>query len=503
MLNTIIAYLHRLGFNHKLNEFKNNYYSHPNYPSLLAITDSLNLVGIENVAANVPFNNINNLPNKFVAELVVNNKNDFFIIEKVDDEFFISNENFKRKQYSFQSLTVFWTGLILLVEENESPTTKENDSRYSNFILLAIIGLCLVLLKNNSFYTIVQLILSLTGLFLSLEINKSFFSGSKDIESKFCNYGNDFSCNDIIKSNTEIFKKHLSFVDLPILFFSFSFLLQVFFPNLIEIIGLLSLLSSPVILYSIYYQKFKAKKWCVLCLSVSFVIILNSILFLLNFNSPKVDFVDVFNVFFLMLIVYMFWKVIKKNILKNNDLQNQNNALLRFKRDKEIFEKLSKNVELNSANLNLIELGNENARNTIILFISPSCPHCHKAFKESIEIIEKFPEAYNLKIGFNVNVNNNENPFIDVVFIILRLHSSNGDYKNALIDWHIRNMEIEKWKEKWEMTVISTKNEIEEIKNQFNWCLQNDFHYAPVRVFNGFLLNENYDLKDVFYFVDD
>lgn len=263
MLNTIIAYLHRLGFNHKLNEFKNNYYSHPNYPSLLAITDSLNLVGIENVAANVPFNNINNLPNKFVAELVVNNKNDFFIIEKVDDEFFISNENLKRNKYNFQSLTSFWTGLILLVEENESPTTKENGSRYSNFILLAIIGLCLVLLKNNSLYSIVQLILSLTGLFLSFEINKSFFSDSKNVESKFCNYGNDFSCNDIIKSNTEIFKGYLSFVDLPILFFSFSFLLQVFFPNLNSIIGLLSLLSSPVILYSIYYQKFNAKKWCV------------------------------------------------------------------------------------------------------------------------------------------------------------------------------------------------------------------------------------------------
>ncbi|WP_396189210.1 hypothetical protein [Flavobacterium sp.] len=85
MLNTIISYLHSLGFNHKLNEFKNNYYSHPNYPSLLAITDSLNLLGIENVAANVPFNKINNLPTTFIAELVINNKNNFYIIEKINN----------------------------------------------------------------------------------------------------------------------------------------------------------------------------------------------------------------------------------------------------------------------------------------------------------------------------------------------------------------------------------------------------------------------------------
>lgn len=164
----------------------------------------------------------------------------------------------------------------------------------------------------------------------------------------------------------------------------------------------------------------------------------------MNFHIPKVEFVDVFNVLFLLSIVYFFWILIKKNILDTKVLQNQNNALLRFKRDKEVFEKVSKKVELNSANLNLIELGNESARNTITLFVSPSCPHCNKAFKESLEIIEKFPETYNLKIGFNVNINNSENPFIEIVLIIQRLYFSKEDYKNALVDWHIDRMEIEK-----------------------------------------------------------
>lgn len=340
-------------------------------------------------------------------------------------------------------------------------------------------------------------------MFLSLEINKSFFNDTKNVESKFCNYGNNFSCNDIIKSNTEIFKKYLSFVDLPILFFSFSFLLQTFYPSLTSYIGLLSLLSLPIILYSIYYQKVKIKKWCVLCLTVSLVLVLNSILFFLNFQTPRITFADIFNNLLLISIVYIFWNIIKKNILSANDLQNQNNALLRFKRDKEIFEKVSKKVELNTANLNLIELGNKNATNTITLFISPSCPHCHKAFKESLEIIERFPENYNLNIGFNVNIDNDENPFISIALTIQRLYFSKEDFKNALVDWHIKNMDLEKWKEKWEIAVLSSSNEFEEIKNQFNWCLQNDFHYAPVRVFNGFLLNENYDLKDVFYFVED
>ena len=35
-------------------EFKENYLSHPNYPSMYAITDSLELMGIESITASVP-----------------------------------------------------------------------------------------------------------------------------------------------------------------------------------------------------------------------------------------------------------------------------------------------------------------------------------------------------------------------------------------------------------------------------------------------------------------
>lgn len=266
MLKIVKFYLSKLGYPSKdIKEFYENYYSHPNYPSLLAITDTLSLLGIENVAANVPFNNINNLPNTFVSELVVDNKNDFYIIEKVNDEFFISKDEFKREKYSLKSLASFWTGLFFLVEEKEKSWTTTKNNKYLNFFLLTIIGLCAILIKNNSIYSIVQMVLTITGVLLSLEINKSFFNDSNNVDSKFCNYGNDFSCKDIIKSNIKIVEKYLSFADLPILFFSFSYLLQVFFPNLMSLIGLLSGLSLPILFILFIIKKLRLKNgvYCV------------------------------------------------------------------------------------------------------------------------------------------------------------------------------------------------------------------------------------------------
>jgi len=56
------------------NEFKENYLSHPDYPSLYAVTDSLELMGIESITATIPKEQLQNLPDVFMASLVIENK---------------------------------------------------------------------------------------------------------------------------------------------------------------------------------------------------------------------------------------------------------------------------------------------------------------------------------------------------------------------------------------------------------------------------------------------
>ncbi len=67
----------------KIKDFEDAFNSHPNYPSLLAITDSLTFIGIENIAAKVPFQHIEKLPNIFTIELDVENRK-LYILENVN-----------------------------------------------------------------------------------------------------------------------------------------------------------------------------------------------------------------------------------------------------------------------------------------------------------------------------------------------------------------------------------------------------------------------------------
>ncbi|TDP57414.1 cysteine peptidase family C39 domain-containing protein [Flavobacterium dankookense] len=501
MQETVNKYLLKLGYANKIDGFNDKYLSHPNYPSLLAVTDSLTQLEIVNVAVNVPFNQIGNLPDVFVTQFIIDDDKEFFIVEKIEDNYFIFYDNHKKNKYQIEEIRNHWTGLVLLLEENDSKNDVEKKSYQYFYFLLFTIGLYSIIEQNKTVYSFLQLLFTVIGLFFSVEITKSIFHNEGLTNgSKFCNKKTNFSCNEIIKSNLVVFKKYFFFVDLPIIFFSFSFLLQILFPTLIIIVGILSLFSIPIVIYSIYYQSYIAKRWCVLCLVISLTLSINTILLLLNFKFIKVESIDVYKSLILLVMVYLFWYSIKSITLKSIILKKHVNSLLRFKRNIEVFEKVSTKVQLDYEGLNLIKLGDDNANNTIVLFISPSCSFCDVAFKESLEIIEKNKNKFNLMIGFNVNINNNENPYVNIAVTIQNLYFLKKDYKNALIDWHIKKLKIEDWIHKW---TINNKEPDKILQSHYYWCLDNDLQYTPVRIFNNYLLNENYDLKDIIYFLKD
>ena len=75
-------------------EFVFQIQSHPSYPSLLAISDTLTFFNVENAALNISFEEIDLLPDNFIALLTeINDKptliKDLYCIKKENSEYFI------------------------------------------------------------------------------------------------------------------------------------------------------------------------------------------------------------------------------------------------------------------------------------------------------------------------------------------------------------------------------------------------------------------------------
>ncbi len=115
----------------------------------------------------------------------------------------------------------------------------------------------------------------------------------------------------------------------------------------------------------------------------------------------------------------------------------------------------------------------------------------------------KFPDKIYLNVLFNINPENNDNPYKAIVENLLALNEKNPEKaQEAIIDWHINQLGLENWKIKWtvEMPHMLVN---QQIQNQYYWCLKNEFNYTPVKLINGNLFPEKYEISELKYFIND
>lgn len=488
-------YLKDVNHNNILEKYNDLYESHPNYPSLLSISDSLSFINIENISANVPFQHFDELPDRFLTKL--NHIDDFILLTKYNNQYKIENNNSEVTITTLDLIKQNWNGLVFIIGENEKVSKNLAFNFQYKWLLYILMILCLFFFKQNFDYQdMFYLSNTLIGLYISYDILKTYFK-KDSYQSKICSGNKEISCNSVINSKNFKLNKYIEFVDLPILFFGISLLGILFNLFSTSLIGLLSLFSFPLIVYSIHLQKTIIKKWCSLCLIASTLLIFNSI-FLLMFNNLKYTIDDVLNIIIITIIITPIWFLLKNSIKDNIEKTQISNNLLRFKRSEKVLEAVSEYVN-ELENVAFITMGNSNAKNNLTLFITPSCSFCHEAIKDALQLIEKNKTSVNLKIGYNININNIDNPYVKIARIITYLFNNSLDYQQALTDWHIKKLEMNLWLNKWDSdTVFIFENEV--LEKQLNWCTTREFNYAPVRIFNNKLLSNDYEINELHYF---
>jgi uncharacterized membrane protein len=505
MVQLLKKYLRKNGFSNQEDVFEDLFLSHPNYPSIFAITDSLDVLSIENIALKVPKEQFIDLPESFLA--IYNNHISF--ATKTATAITIETEETKHQKLSFNEFLMGWNEVVIAIEPNINTIVKK-EKKNLNWLVYTLPLITLIAVSfvshNYNFNSIVLLATSIIGLMLSVFIVQEKLGIKNEVASRFCNINPNASCDSVIKSKKSEINQWLGFSDLPLLFFSISsvsILIQPEFSN--KIVGFMSLLVIPAIAYSIWLQKFELKKWCVLCLAVSFVIILQSVVFTLGNDSWfHNDVTDSYAFIFSTILLTFIWFAIKPILENKIKFEKEVNELMRFKRNFNVFQFLSKDIEEydDFEKLKGITFGNKNAATQITLILSPSCGHCHTAFEDAYELIQNHSEKTHLTILFNINPENEDNTYKIVAETLLALNEQDPQKaKEAIIDWHINRLDLENWKRKW---TVETPHLLvnKQLQNQYYWCLKNDFNYTPIKIINDKLFPEEYKINELKYFIN-
>lgn len=494
--------------------------NHPDFPSLLCVSDALHKWNIPHGATRIcNKQQLDELPTPFLAGF---NKSEipFVVVKDIHEK---KVDLFYDDQSALQSLkreefTHLWNGVCLIAEPNEESGEKNYvQNKRKELFRTGIVAALFILGISLSFlylrhtiraapiassipvyimYAIMLAGVAVSSLLLWYEIDKN-----NPLLQKVCTGITKGNCSAILSAKAAKITGWLSWSEVGFFYFTGGLLSVIFIPYS-PIPYLLNLLAIPYILFSVYYQWRVARQWCVLCLAVQFLLLLGGINALYN---NLYEFRGAFSVLPLAiyLLLVLLWFNIRPYIIKQQQGIQLKRDFLRIKFNTEIFDTLLKKQKQFSLPVDGlgIDIGNPSAEHQIIKICNPYCGPCAKAHP----MIEKLlHENDNLKVKIIFTAPNNpEQAAYKPVAHLLAIAAQKNEavIKQALDDWYLaEKKDYDAFAARFPMNG-ELKMQERKIERMSNWCKETDIQFTPTIFFNGYQLPDAYTIEDIAYFL--
>ncbi len=493
---------------------------HPDYPSFLSITDSLKKWNVESLAIQTMAEKIIEIPTPFITSF----KQGFFITVKrlVGTELLITNQHGKQENISIENFLKEWTETILVVEASETSGEKDFTKNNNQALLkwafygllpLAIIASILIPFFNgtNALIPTLYTIAKLVGLTISVLLLWYDIDMGSPLLKQICSGIQKANCSAVLNTRAASIGGIIKWSEVGYVYFAFSLLFAAFagINNVLPILKLFSFLALPYIIFSIYYQWKIAKQWCVLCLGVQFVLLIEGILTIMSYSVSLIVIQKVIITYWTssliaLIIPIAIWYLIKPILKRNQVAKHEKRSFLQLKYNEQVFNSLllKQPTILGYPSDGLgITIGNPSATKTIIKVCNPYCGPCAMAHPELEKIVK---ENSSIKAQIIFTATNNENDRGSKPVKHLLAIAAKGDElltELALDDWYLaKEKNYDKFAKKYPLN-IELQKQSEKIDLMKIWCNKVNIQYTPTIFIDGYELPKNYQLKDLNYFL--
>ncbi|MEM6813274.1 MAG: vitamin K epoxide reductase family protein [Bacteroidota bacterium] len=493
---------------------------HPKYPSLFSITNTLDYFGLKNKAVKIELKQLSKLEVPF---LVPTNTHGTILVKSVyknDIKYWNMNQGWRLS--SIKEFKRYWEDVVILVDlhvrlEEKDYSIKKNQERLLSLRLPIAVTIILILLLTVffGFETILQKLL-FTGNIIGLTI--SILLVKKEIVKKtnysFCKIGKKIDCDEVLNSKAAKIFTWLSLSDIGLLYFSsgiLMFLADAVNSNydsssLVSLIALSYLPTLPLTFYSLYYQGFIIKKWCILCVSIIALLWLNSAIGYFIVSSTGLDFsfsrISLLTFGFSFLLPSVIWMFLK-GIFKKAELHNISHYdMSRIKNDLSVFPLFLEKQESTTMDFqeNEIVFGNYESKNLITVVINPFCPACGREYNHIYQLLQKYPDFANVIVRFVGRVNSlDKNRVYASMFLIDKYFDDKSSFAEVLKEWfRINNMTL--FIKKYH---TEHKKESEKIlEYHYQWSEKVNIEVTPISYFNNKKLDFGISIERISMMLD-
>lgn len=491
--------------------FRSRMQSHPDYPSLVSFTDTLDEIGLAYSAVIADKEKYKLLQYPLLAHVKMVGGEDFLLIGSATQ--FEKNNN---------SLLEDWNGIAIMIGYGLRISYKEHDNwleqerkEQRSLLLSSILFICILLSTTLYHFTLTGLLIRLlciVGVAICSLIVLHSMGKDNAITEQLCTANGNEGCNKVLHSKAATLWNGVGLGDVGLIYFvgTAIFLALSSIANiegkaftLLFIPFTFSVLLSVV---SLWYQWKVAKSWCKMCLIVISIVWIEAAMLLTT---------DISNIYTLgslmayvllptsLLISAIVWLVIKPLILKADEAFKDSIAILKWKRDPEIF--LSQLYRQRKVDVTPWEddilLGNPKAIVHLIVACNPYCKPCANVHLKLEELLKLFPENLCLTIRFVLNSTEPKDKRVIAVTNIINAYHENLKQEkfivenSAVADWY-SNMDLSRFKVEYPTEPSQYKYKTL-LSKHYLWSKESNIIHTPTIFINGYEMGNKYSINDM------
>ena len=508
--NLLTAFLKVLKVKHT-NVYSQKYFEeHPYNNSLYGLSTMLTHYRIENRGVQVKDISIDNLPQ---TPFVTSIGKSFVIVLEIANAEVKCLWNDKKINFTIDSFLKEWNGIVLIAQPDDlsiEPNYSKNRrneifKRLSKSLLfLSAMSFLLFFYIDNSIYlnikTSILLILSLIGVYISFLLLSKEINGYNRSADYICSMLKQGDCNNILTSEYSQLLGLISWAEIGFSYFVFNLLVILLNPSWVRYVCIMNLFTLPYTFWSIWYQKYKMKTWCILCLSVQCILgsyfitgLFFGYLTFVNFNFIGFGIVGclfIFCIIIINLLSTLYQQAKQKRILtyKINALKINEGVFVTLLKQQPYYS-----VSADDSN---ILFGNPDAKFKITIFSNPHCSPCrkmHTRVKVLLEARNDISVQY-IFSSFNESLDTS-NKFLCSVYINKPIEVASLIYDEWFSNVSHTSQEIfDKYKLDLESVVVQ-----EEFDRHIKWKKVTGISATPTILVNRYQLPTHYTIEDLLY----
>ncbi|WKB81842.1 vitamin K epoxide reductase family protein [Cellulophaga lytica] len=516
-LDTTKKLLKLLSVKHTNTYIKDAILSHPDYPSLLSISDTLTKYSVENLAVKIDSEKLKEIPLPCIVQVEEKGTSLFYVLNSYDDTntAYYDHKN-KHNTVSTDTFLEKWTGICLVAEKSEESREPGIEKRLAQkkvinslaiiagTSLLSWIILAIAHTFENSFTTtsIFYLLLKFIGLATGIMLLWYEVDKYNPTLQSFCSGGKKVNCEQVLSSKYANLLGGTLSVNALVLGYFFAgiglLLANGFGAATMSLLGVLSLLGLPIVLYSAYTQAFVIKKWCRFCLVVQGVLLLEYCLTVFQgVTLNTIGILDILLFTALFLLPVLGWTITKPWLEKGKETNMYKRSLQKIKNNKTVFESLltkSDKITTNPSGLGIL-LKNETPKYHVVKVCNPYCGPCAKAHPVLDDLYQK--GIIDLQVLFTALPDERDRKYKPVSHLLAVDEANKKNTPKALDDWYMaKTKDYDAFAAKYPFNAELQKQK-NKIQAMYNWCNAENITRTPTIFINGYELTKEYTINDL------